>query len=88
MPADYVVAIVIVGMSLSSVTLWIWMVMRKKRQGDAPAAAALAAVEQRLARLEVAVDDMATALAQVTEGQHFVTKVLTDRAADRATLPR
>jgi hypothetical protein len=88
MPPDYVVAVVIVGMCLSSVTLWIWMVTRKRRQGDAPAAAALAAVEQRLARLEVAVDDMATALQQVTEGQHFVTKVLTDRAADRATLPR
>jgi hypothetical protein len=45
-------------------------------------AAGLAAVEQRLARVEVALDDLASELTRVTEGQQFLTKVLTDRSAD------
>jgi hypothetical protein len=50
-------------------------------------AGALAAVEQRLARVEVALDDLATELGRVTEGQHFLTKVLTERAAVASSLP-
>ena len=37
-------------------------------------------VEMRLARLEVAIDDMAAELARVTEGQQFVTKLLADKS--------
>ena len=39
-------------------------------------------VEMRLARLEVAIDDMAAELARVTEGQQFVTKLLAEKAAE------
>lgn len=48
---------------------------------------ALAAVEQRLARVEVALDDLTTELGRVTEGQQFLTKVLTERAAAAGALP-
>lgn len=44
-------------------------------------------VEKRLARVEVALDDLAAELARVTEGQQFLTKVLTDRKADAGALP-
>jgi hypothetical protein len=47
---------------------------------------ALGAVEQRLARVEVALDDLASELGRVTEGQQFLTKVLTERASE-ASLP-
>ena len=50
-------------------------------------AGALAAVEQRLARVEVALDDLTTELGRVTEGQQFLTKVLTDRTPVAGGLP-
>lgn len=39
-------------------------------------------VEMRLARLEVAIDDMAAELSRVTEGQQFVTKLLAEKSAE------
>jgi hypothetical protein len=39
-------------------------------------------VEMRLARLEVAIDDMSTELMRLTEGQQFVTKMLSEKAAE------
>jgi hypothetical protein len=48
---------------------------------------ALAAVEQRLARVEVALDDLTTELGRVTEGQQFLTKVLAERASAVASIP-
>ena len=44
---------------------------RIERRGTDP-------VEMRLARLEVAIDDMAAELQRVTEGQQFVTKLLAE----------
>ena len=41
-------------------------------------------VEMRLARLEVAIDDMAAELTRVTEGQQFVTKLLAEKSAEVA----
>ncbi|HTD61731.1 MAG TPA: hypothetical protein VK679_13855 [Gemmatimonadaceae bacterium] len=41
-------------------------------------------VEMRLARLEVAIDDMAAELTRVTEGQQFVTKLLAEKSAEAA----
>jgi len=57
------------------------------RQAMPQDAGALTAVEQRLARVEVALDDLASELGRVTEGQQFLTKVLTDRSAEVASLP-
>jgi hypothetical protein len=41
-------------------------------------------VEMRLARLEVAIDDMAAELTRVTEGQQFVTKLLAEKPMEAA----
>jgi len=41
-------------------------------------------VEMRLARLEVAIDDMSAELARVTEGQQFVTKLLAEKSSEGA----
>jgi len=87
-PGEVIVAILVTIFSF--VTLWIAMGMRadrQKKERGGPKQAALDAVEQRLARLEVAVDDMAGALTQVADGQQFLTKLLAERAADRVALP-
>ena len=39
-------------------------------------------LENRLARLEVAIDDMAAELQRVTEGQQFVTKLLSEKSLE------
>ena len=39
-------------------------------------------VERRLARLEVAIDDMSAELSRVTEGQQFVSKLLAEKSAE------
>lgn len=39
-------------------------------------------VEMRLARLEVAIDDMAAELTRVTEGQQFVNKLLVEKSGE------
>jgi hypothetical protein len=39
-------------------------------------------VEKRLARLEVAIDDMSAELSRVVEGQQFANKLLADRSPE------
>jgi hypothetical protein len=45
-------------------------------------------VEKRLARLEVAIDDMTAELSRVADGQQFVNKLLTDRPVEEHRAPR
>jgi hypothetical protein len=69
-----VVFIIICGMA--SLTSWIYMGTRQKK---GPRTEAFESMEKRLARLEVAIDDMAAELGRVSDGQQFLTKVLADR---------
>jgi hypothetical protein len=87
--SDAEAAIAIMFLGCSFVSLWIWMATRG-RKGPAlePVRDAILTMEQRLARVEVAVDDMSTAFAQVTEGQQFLTKLLAERSASASTHPR
>lgn len=45
------------------------------------------ASEERLARIEQAVDAIAIEVERISEGQRFVTKVLADRGGEAAALP-
>jgi hypothetical protein len=56
------------------------------RNRSAQDPSALAAVEQRLARVEVALDELTSEFGRIADGQQFLTKVLTDRAADAGAL--
>lgn len=47
----------------------------------------LQAMEQRFARVEVALDDMAAELVRVAQGQQFLTQALADRPRDAGALP-
>lgn len=45
------------------------------------------ATDHRLERIEQAIDAMAVEVERVAEGQRFVTKLLSERAAERASIP-
>jgi hypothetical protein len=83
MPNDYVLALSIIFGGCGFVTLWIWIALRSRRNAGAPGPEALLAFEQRLARLEVAVDDMSAAFGRVADGQQFLTKLLAERSESR-----
>lgn len=77
MPASVVL---IVLASLAAVTVWVVVGVK---YGQAPTKPEqLDAIEKRLARLEVAIDDMTNELTRVTEGQQFVHKLLGERASE------
>ena len=84
MEQEYVLALSIIFGGCGFVTLWIWMARRPTRVPSEPSPEALMAFEQRLARLEVAVDDMSAAFGRVAEGQQFLTKLLAERSESRA----
>lgn len=56
--------------------VWLWF---KSRGKAGPAA--LNALENRLARVEVALDDVTAELGRMTESQQLLAKALTDRQA-------
>jgi hypothetical protein len=45
-------------------------------------------VEKRLARLEVAIDDLTAEVSRVTEGQQIVTKLLAERSSEASHVAR
>ena len=55
---------------------------------DTGIAEALQALEQRFARVEVALDDVTTELHRVSEGQGSMTKLLSDRSRDASPIDR
>jgi hypothetical protein len=77
MPIEVVFIVVV---SLIAVTIWVWVGVKYGQHGAKPEE--LDAVEKRLARLEVAIDDLTTELSRVTEGQQFTNKLLADRSAE------
>ncbi|MEX2182152.1 MAG: hypothetical protein WD771_08930 [Gemmatimonadaceae bacterium] len=46
-----------------------------------------AAIGERLARMEVALESMAVEIERISEGQRFVTRLLAERDQSRAALP-
>lgn len=81
-PFDMVVVIVAIGCGTGLLTHLMKFQLKK---GASPEA--LEAYEKRLARVEVAIDDLTVAIGRVTEGQQFLTNALTERGAVPA-LPR
>lgn len=54
------------------------------RRKDALPPAVLDRLEERLGRIEQAIDAMSIEVERISEGQRFTTKLLADRAGDRA----
>ena len=77
MPPEVVFIVVV---SIVAVTIWVWVGVKYGTQQSKPEA--LEGIEKRLARLEVAIDDLTTELSRVTEGQQFTNKLLSDRSPE------
>jgi len=78
MPPEVVFIVVV---SIVAVTIWVWVGVKYGTQAQTKPEA-LDAIEKRLARLEVAIDDLTSELGRVTEGQQFTNKLLVDRSAE------
>jgi hypothetical protein len=61
------------------------IVRRWDRKGDAPVVPPDTAA--RLERIEQAIDAMSIEVERIAEGQRFVTRIMTDRPAERVALP-
>ena len=75
-PFDMVVAVVAIASGFGLIGQ-----LAKHLSSRGASASALQAYEKRLARVEVAIDDLTVAIGRVTEGQQFLTNVLTERGA-------
>ena len=71
--------------ALSAIGVGIHAYIRRMRRNDAqlPRVVAHADGEDRLARIEQAVDAIAIEVERIAEGQRFLTKLQTDRTEDR-----
>ena len=78
-PTEVLLAVIMVGMPSAVVLARMWF-KHRERMGLLPNQAA--ALEQRMERLEQAVDAVALEVERVGEGQRFLAKVLTERAPD------
>ena len=76
---DDAVALVFVMAAVATMVVGIAHYWYKSRVAKYSAVKPAADVEMRLARLEVAVDDMTNALAQMSESQRFLATALTQR---------
>ena len=85
---EALVAVFFAATACAIVFMMINALIKLKRPRPEPGLAeSVKALEQRFARVEVALDDLSSELTRVAEGQQFVTKVLTDRSAVPAVLP-
>jgi hypothetical protein len=70
----------IIMCSLAAVTVWVWVGVKYGQGAAKPKE--LDAIEKRLARLEVAIDDLTGELSRVTEGQQFMNKLLAEKSPE------
>lgn len=58
----------------------------KQMEGGAPDSAGLAEMQQRLERIEQAIEAMAVEVERIAEGQRFVTRLLAEKGQERPGL--
>ena len=71
--------------SIAAIVLGSKWINYKRHEAAGPEA--LESLERRLARVEVALDDLAGEIAKIGEGQQFLTKVLADPETPRRLAP-
>jgi hypothetical protein len=80
---DLVALMVAAATFLAPTLMFIRALMKKwSAPTGAPVEGTLQALEQRFARVEVALDDLSAEISRLGEGQQFVTKLLAERARD------
>ena len=71
-----------VTISISMVAMAIAKMVSSRRRKDLPEST-VARLEERLERMELAIDAMATEVERVAEGQRFTSKLLAERQVER-----
>ena len=71
-----------VTISISMIAMAVSKMVSARRRKDLPEST-VARLEERLERMEMAIDAMATEVERVAEGQRFTTKLLADRQVER-----
>ena len=83
--ARMAIAAIIGGtIAISMVAMTVAKIVSSRRRKDFPESG-VARLEQRLERMEQAIDAMATEVERVAEGQRFTSRLLADRQVERQT---
>ncbi len=82
-----VVAIIGFFGTIIVVTLGFPLVRAYARRQEQRADTDLPAVEERLSRIEHAIEAMSIEVERISEGQRFVTRLLAERESEKAALP-
>jgi hypothetical protein len=77
-----VAAIIGVTISISMVAMAVAKMVASRRRNDLPSAS-IERIDQRLERMEQAIDAMATEVERVSEGQRFTSRLLAERQVER-----
>lgn len=77
-----VAGVIGITISISMIAMAVAKMVSSRRRKDLPEST-VARLEERLERMELAIDAMATEVERVAEGQRFTSKLLADRHADR-----
>jgi len=78
-PGDIAIVAIVFG-TVGSIAFPIVRAWARRLEGRTSATLPLAGVEERLERIERAVDAMSIEVERISEGQRFVTKLLAERA--------
>ena len=75
---EVVVVPIVFGFPTAAIMLWTWVRHREKMAAIKAPEASSSSIEQRLGRVENAVEAIAVEIERIGESQRFLTKVLTD----------
>lgn len=77
-----IAAIIGVTISISMIAMAVANMVASRRRKDLPNAS-IEQIDQRLERMEQAIDAMATEVERVSEGQRFTSRLLAERQVER-----
>jgi len=83
-----IVAIVGFFGTIITVTLGVPLVRAYVRKQDAQSKLNVPQIDERLSRIENAIEAMSIEVERISEGQRFVTRLLAERNDSKAALPR
>jgi cell division protein FtsL len=83
-----IVAIIAFFGTIIVVTLGVPLVRAYVRKQDAQNQLNVPQIDQRLSRIENAIESMSIEVERISEGQRFVTRLLAERDDSKAALPR
>ncbi len=84
---DMVVAIVAISSSVAIMGTIAWAYIERLKLKPPATSKQLGAIDERLARMENAIDAMSVEVERISEGQRFTTKLLSERSAEMEPTP-